>query len=280
MLKKLRLIAVFIGLCVFLQTSAEAQNHTARENCFPFESLSADERKQAEELLLKALDGESLYTIVGGLKPMSSGFGSFQMRVALPRLAQTEAEKIVGELGAKKAEELNDDEKRRLSQAKNALERFQSIEKINQTRKILDKWRCGDELFAEVEHFAREFDGKRFLDAVVFSRPSMKRMLTEKADFFSRWGITADAHPLSVLYAVENEETTARNAGYGYLFGYPDNAVRFFVEAANEEDLTGKFVERSFISIPTFARETNAFVYAVPKNYTEQEVDKNLRAKA
>lgn len=56
--------------------------------------------------------------------------------------------------------------------------------------------------------------------------------------------------------------------------------MRFFVEAANEEDLTGKFVERGFVSIPTFARATNAFVYAVPKNYAEQESDKNLRARA
>jgi len=167
-----------------------------------------------------------------------------------------------------------------LSRAKQTIERADALEKIDLTRKILEKWRCGDEIFADVEHFAREFDGKRFLDAVVFSRPKLRRMLGEKTDFFSRWGITENSHPLAVLYAVEYEKTTARNAGYGYLFGYPDNAVRFFVEAANEEDLTGRFVERGFVSIPTFARETNAFVYAVPKNYTEMETDKILRARA
>ncbi len=271
------LIFVF---CWLLVSAADARNHTARTNCFPFETLPANERKQAEELLLKALDGESLYTIIGSLKPMSSGFNSLQMRVVLPRITRAEAEKAIGELATKKPEELNKDEKRRLSQAKLAIEHREALEKLDATRRILERWRCGDEIFADVENFAREYDGKRFLDAVVFSRPGLRRMLNEKADFFSRWGVTENSHPLEVLYAVEHDETTTRNAGYGYLFGYPDNSVRFFVEAANEEDLTGKFVERGFVSIPTFARERNAFVYAVPKNYAEQEADRNLRARA
>jgi len=79
------LILVFAG-------AAQAQN-AARLGCFPFETLPANERKQAEELLLKALDGESLYTIIGGLKSMSSGFQSIQTRVALPRMEKAEAEK-------------------------------------------------------------------------------------------------------------------------------------------------------------------------------------------
>ena len=62
-------------------------------------------------------------------------------------------------------------------------------------------------------------------------------MLSERKDFFSRRGITENSHPLEVLYAIEYEATTARNASYGYLFGYPDMAVRFFVEAAKIERL-------------------------------------------
>jgi hypothetical protein len=274
---KITFLAAFL-LLVFAG-AAQAQN-TARLNCFPFETLPANEREQAEVLLLKALDGESLYTIVGGLKPMSSGFQSMQTRIALPRMEKGEAEKIVAELGAKKPEESSDDEKRRLSQAKQTIERAVALEKIDLTRKILEQWRCGDEIFADVEHFARDYEGKKFTDAVVFSRPKLRRMLSERKDFFSRSGITENSHPLAVLYAVEYEKTTARNAGYGYLFGYPDHAVRFFVEAANEEDLSGRFVERGFVSIPTFARETNAFIYAVPKNYVETETDKILRLRA
>lgn len=280
MIKNLRRCAFLMIFCRLFVGTAEAQINPARTNCFAFEKLAANERKQAEELLLKALDEAALYTIVGGLKPMSSGFQSFQMQIALPRVELTEAEKTVAELAAKQAEALNDDEKRRLAQSKQAVERRQSLDKINETRRILEHWRCGDEIFADVQHFTRPFDGKRFFDAVVFSRPRLRETLSEKADFFSRWGITPDSHPLEVLYAVDGDQTGARFGGYGYLFGYPDTAVRFFVEAAAQEEFTGKFVERDFYSIPTFAKPTNSFVYAVPKGYTEQEIDKNLRARA
>lgn len=281
MIQIYRRIAAVIVICLSLAGAVLAQTGAVRLHCFPFEKLAPAERREAEELLLKALDGEALYTIVGGVKPMSSGFQSFRLQTSLPRVGQAEAAKEIAELGAKKTEELSDEQKRRLNQAKQAIERGETLEKIEKTRRILDKWRCGDaENFADVQHFARQFEGRRFFDAVVFSRPRLRQMLIEKADFFSRWGVTENSHPLHVLYAVEYEETTARNAGYGYLFGYPDAAVRFFVEAANEEDLTGRFVERDFYSIPTFARETNGFVYAVPKNYAEKEADKNLRARA
>jgi hypothetical protein len=273
-------ISFLIALFCLAVTPALAQMGVSRSECFPFERLAPEQRQKAEELLLKALDGEALYTIVGGLKPMSSGFVSFQVQTRLPRQPETEAEKISQLLSGKKTEELNEDEKRRLNQAKQTLERRDALDKLEETRAILEKWRCGDELFASVQHFARPFDGKRFSEAVVFSRPRLRQMLTEKAEFFSRWGITQSSHPLDALYAVEHDATGARFGGYGYLFGYPDYAVRFFVAAADEEELTGKFVERDFYSIPTFGRERNSFVYAVPKGHAENETDKLLRARA
>ncbi len=56
-------------------------------------------------------------------------------------------------------------------------------------------------------------------------------------------------------------------------------AVEFFVRAADEEKFSGNFVERLSYSLPTVAGE-HRFVYAVPKNYLENEIDKALRAKA
>jgi hypothetical protein len=275
-LKKIWLLSLLFLVC-FISLKAQS---APRADCFPFEKMPADQRKRAEELLLKALDGEALYTIVGHIKPMSSGFQTFQLTVRIPRTDSSEAEKTVLQLGAKKAEELTNDEKVRLSQAKQAIERQQMLGKIADTRQILENWHCGGELFADVQHYARTYEGKRFFDTVVFSRPRLRQMLTEKRDFFSRWGISSDSHPLEVLYAMEYDETGAREGGYGYMFGYPDYAVRFFVESSNEEKFTGRFVERDFRSIPTFARETNAFVYAVPKGQVENEVDKTLRAQA
>ncbi len=272
------LIFALLGTLTFLSTT-HAQS-VQRTECFPFERLSGDQRKAAEDLLLKALDEEALYTIVGGLKPMSSGFQSIQIQSGLPRLTIAEAEAGVRELGAKKPEDLTSEEKGKLTQSKQALDRRDAMAKADQTRVILAHWRCGDELFADLQHFSKQFDGKRFLDALVINRPRLRQALSEKADFFSRWGITTNSHPLEVVYAVDKEESSARFAGYGYLFGYPDHAVRFFVQASDEETFTGKFVTRDFVSIPTVARETNNFVYVVPKGHVQNDADKALQAKA
>lgn len=278
MKKTIKPVLLFNLLFLFLISPLQAQG-VSRAECFPFEKLPAEQRKTAEELLLKALDSEALYTIVGGLKPMSGGFQSFRMQVNLPRIEFNEAEKNVREFEAKPAENLTDDEKRLLAQSKQAVERKQVSDKINETKNIFAHWRCGEELFADVQHFSQTFEGKRSFDTIVFSRSSLRRKLSEKSDFFSRFGISENSHPLEVLYAVEYNETSARFAGYGYLFGYPDYAVRFFVQAADEERFTGKFVERSFITLPTFTG-ANRFVYAAPKDHAENEFDKNLRARA
>lgn len=244
----LRLMAV----CLIFVSATFAGNAAATERaeCFPFESLPTEKRLKAEALLLKALDSEALYTIVGGIKPMSSGFVNFNFPVREPR--QDEARK----------------------------QHAATLASIRETREMLSLWRCGGEVFSEVQHFSRVFEGKRFAEGVVFNSTAMRRMLGERSAFFSRWGITPESHPLTVLYAVENANATPRFAGYGYLFGYPEYAVRFFVEAANEEEFTGKFVERDFYSIGTFAEETNRFVYAVPKGHKEREEDAKLKARA
>jgi hypothetical protein len=41
--------------------------------CFPVESLTAADRREADRLLLTLGDSEGLYTLAGGLKPISSG---------------------------------------------------------------------------------------------------------------------------------------------------------------------------------------------------------------
>jgi hypothetical protein len=268
------LMILILIVCVYAQKSN-------RESCFAFEKLTNPaERAAAEEMLLKALDSEALYTI-GSLKPMSSAFAQFHLTISLPRQTKTEVAEIMRQFDGKKAADLNETKKERLNLARAAIERQSTLEKLNTTRRILQTWRCGDdEIFADLQHFSQDFGGRRYLEAVVFSLPRLRQMLVEKADFFSRWGITENSAPLEVLYAVETDETVARFAGYGYLFGYPDYAVRFFAKAAVEEQLTGKFVERDFYSIPTFAREQNAFVYAVPKNHSEEAADKQLRVQA
>ena len=56
--------------------------------CFPVERLPAALRPKAEEALLKLMDSEGLYTMVGGMKPMSSGFVSLYFSVDKPDTAK------------------------------------------------------------------------------------------------------------------------------------------------------------------------------------------------
>jgi hypothetical protein len=253
-----------------------------RAECFPFEKLSPEKRKKAEEILLKALDSEALYTIVGGLKPMSSGFASYQFTIREPRgITEVEASELLQKYPTEDSRKsLPDAEKRKVTTVDNFVKRKKTVQEIDETRKILAHFRCGDNLFADLHHFAETFEGKRFTETVIFNRNSLRKMLVEKSNFFVRFGITENSHPLEVLFAVEYNKTGARFGGYGYLFGYPDYAVHFFVQASDEEEFSGKFVERDFYSIPTFSNPTNRFVYAVPKGHIENETDKLLKAHA
>jgi len=73
-----------------LLLAAPVQKAPAAE-CFPFERLPEALRPKADAMLLQALDGEALYTIAGGLKPMSSGFVSSSFKVDAPDLADAES---------------------------------------------------------------------------------------------------------------------------------------------------------------------------------------------
>lgn len=229
---------------IFLNFDAAAKG-APRSQCFPTETLSPALRAKSEELLLKALDAEALYTLVGGLKPMSSGIASFNISVRQPELTDVE-----------------------------------------ETRRALAAWRCGEELFADVRHFAKlHEDSKthepmRAAEAVVLNLPALSATLSTYRDFFAPYGLTPNAHPMEVLMAIEYSEPGPRWRGYGYLFGFPRYAVDFFVGAGESEQRTGKFVERDFLSIPSFSAEKHHFVWAVPKGYSEQEEDQVMRARA
>jgi hypothetical protein len=217
----------------------------SRCECFPTERLPADLRAKSEAMLLKALDSEALYTIVGGLKPMSSGFASFKFSVEKPDLTQ-----------------------------------------IEETRHLLSVWRRGDKLYADVRHFAAIYDDEntkekiRFAEAFVLNRPALANKIGQYSDFFAPYGITPSAHPMEVLMTIEHSQPSHRWRGLGYLFGFPPYAVDFFVAAGEEEQRTGKFVERDFYSIPTFVAAERHFVWAVPIGHEERKEDCTIKSRA
>lgn len=224
--------------------------------CFPVERLTPDDRRVAELLLLRLGDGEALYTLAGGIKPLSSDVADLQLRVA-PSVDTV------------------------------------ALARLDQLRRVTAALHCG-EIGAFVQLFAapqRRADSTlvRSSAVVLYHRRSLRALVERQAPFFAALGVTPAADPRDLVEAVEHAERAPRWRGYGHLFGYPDDAVDFFVRAGLEGDRTGQLVPRDFRRIETVRKYPegrdgpavlSAFVYAVPKGAPEGEGDRRLRTAA
>ncbi len=238
-----------------LLTVVETAEHARAPSCFITDSLPANARLVAERVLLEAGDGEALYTLAGGLKPLSSGRAiSYQIA---PSLQTT------------------------------------MLDSLEQLRRATAALTCGD-IGALVHVFTAtqsRADGRttRAAEVIVFHRASVAKTVSRHAAFFGTLGITPSADVREVLAAVENAPRAARWRGYGLLFGYPEHAVDFFVRAGIESDSTGTLVPRDFRRMETFRKfpdgdgqppTLSSFVYAVPKGAGENVHDRLLREAA
>ena len=228
----------------------------ATAHCFPVERLSPDDRAMADRLLLQLGDGEALYTLAGGLKPVSSEVIDASIRVA-PSVDTV------------------------------------ALARIDQLRRVTAALSCG-EVGAFVQLFAaptRRADSTVVRQAaiVVYHRHALETLVRRQSVFFGSLGLSPAADPRDLVAAVEYAERAPRWRGYGYLFGYPDAAVDFFVEAGEEGDRTGRLVPRDFRRIETVRQfpETrggppvlSAFVYAVPKGAPPSADDLRLQTAA
>jgi hypothetical protein len=213
----------------------------SRADCLPADRLPPDLRVKSEDMLLKALDAEALFTLVGGLKPMSTVGVSFTFP----------ADRTDGR-------------------------------QVEERRRILSVWRCGEDLFADARVFRAVTQGTRTVGAEVFYRPAVEAVLKRHAAFFAPLGLTPGSHPMEVLTAIEWSDRSPRWRGQGYLYGYPDYAVDFFVEAGESEARTGQFVARDPVRVPTFGGtlERSSFVWTVPRGHQENDEDRALKLRA
>lgn len=211
-------------------------------SCFPVESLAPRHQAAAEALFLKILDSEALYTLAGGIKPASSGFVRFVL--------DAESE---------------------------------SLAAVDHTRRLLESFRCGDHVLATVHHFRRLYRNpktgrtERHYEGIVVATGRLREFVQRHIAEFARLGVSPYSHPLEVLMAIEYANERERWRGYGRIFGFPAAAVDFFVEAGMRQKATGEFVNRRFVSLPTFARSERGVVYAVAENAEETEDDRRLR---
>jgi hypothetical protein len=257
---RLRWFAVFVGVllagCRSTPAPAAAVSRSLPRGstapCFASDAVPDAVTALADRLLLDAGDGEALYTLANGLKPLSSG-RAVSVRVA-PTLDQV------------------------------ALD---SLELMRRATAVLT---CG-EIGAFVHAFTATSataggETRRSAEVVVYHRARVADVVRTNAAFFATLAITPAADVREVLAAVENAPRADRWRGYGLLFGYPDDAVDFFVRAGVEGDSTRTIVPRDFRRIETFrkfpaARDEpptmSSFVYAVPKGAPESAADRALR---
>lgn len=151
---------------------------------------------------------------------------------------------------------------------------------ISELRTIFEQWHCTDEVSAALQVFNLVYAGERYAEGAVFHRPRFAATITRYPMLFAEVGAKPPYPPIEVVDAVDADATTRRFRAYGYLFGYPEYAVDFFVMAAEHERKTGMFVERDFIQIPTYVSDTGRFVYAVPKGHAENAEDRALKQAA
>ena len=194
------------------------------------------------ELIRDAADHEALFTLAGGLKPMSNGI--WQESFELENLGLVELRLV----------------RRALSHLRN------------------DVW------YADVQVFENANDGERRAQAFVVHRDALARMIERHETFWSPRGITPCTHPAEIVAIVDRMPRADRWRGYGYLFGYPDDAVDFFVEAgvaaAGDGREMGPGKDREFMQIATHAARTGRFTYAVPVDHVASPTDRALKKKA
>jgi hypothetical protein len=236
------------------------------ESCFAIERLTPARQALARQVLLKAADGEALYTLAGSIKPVSSDFVQLRVRVS-PAIDQA------------------------------------LLDSVAEYQALLPALRCGDvgafaspsfTAYAGRDTTTRE----RFISFALYDRKALRETITRHAEFFGTLGLVESSEPATVFATVEGAERDARWRGYGYLFGYPDPAIDFFIWAGLKADSIdraaavvtprprGHVEPRDFRRIETFKKfaecsgcppTASSFVYAVPKGAPENAEDRALR---
>ena len=154
------------------------------------------------------------------------------------------------------------------------------LTEIEETREAFRAFRCGDAFFADVRHFREPHGDRLYAEGAVWNLAALARLIEARPELFVRYGLTRSAHPLEVVLAIEYDDTVARYQGYGYLYGYPEYAVEYFAQAEIARERTDVRVERDFFSVPTYARPSGAYAWAVPKGHVANEADERILARA
>lgn len=209
-----------------------------------YRQMNEQEKAMSDSMLLYALDHEAIYSLVDTLKPMSS--------VRFYRLPLLSPDPV---------------------------QRDSAQRALNSLAIIAEKMSTGDWQFI-LQPFERSDSIYKNVEIYVIRRLKMRKMIGQHIPFYSSLGIAPLSDPAAVLAVTEYEQKYRRWQSYGYLFGYPDYAVDFFVQAGKSQDSTGTFVKRNFFAIPVYTGKTGHFTYAIPQGHQTGAVDSAIYSKA
>jgi len=229
------------------------QNYDSSCDCFDYSLLTEEERLLADSILADALDHEALYTLLEPLKPMSS-MAMFSFQTAKRDSSLFGNSLIVSDTAA-------------------------VHDSLAILHRIVRALSCGLIKAVAVPYRVTE-KGRRNIQISIVDISALNIMLDNYKTFWAQYGLGVNAAPEVVVAVIENEQIYDRWRGYGYLFGYPEYAVDFFVNAGISEDTSKQFVERAFFNIPVYSGNRGHFVYAMPKDYTATEIDSTLYREA
>jgi len=243
-MKKLLLLTFVVSLFTACSSSRNVHHR----------SVSDYDKALADSILAYALDHEALFTLADTLKPISS-VKFLRFTVAKDSTMSD------GDAAVTKGDSL--------------------LQKIERYQKVCAALSTGDWQFVLMP-FNRTEKNVRNMEIYVVRRSKFRRELAKHPAFWGQWGFTPTADPSVVLPVIEFETKLDRNRAYGYLFGYPDYAVDFFVESskAQERDTAHKLVPRDFFAIPVYAGNKGYFTYAMPKGHEPSQTDSALHQKA
>jgi hypothetical protein len=214
--------------------------------------LRADLRLRSDRLLLRILDSAALYTIVGGLKPMSGYMGSFiRRRILWTHFSEFRCVR-------------------------------RQLESIELERRILAGLFGKLPLFATVHgspDSENQPSGAIYAFGMLANMATVASVVANRQPFFAPYLVTPSSHPLEVLLSVIRDPSPASARGLGYLMGYPEYAIDFWLESRAKERATGRKVARDYIRIPTYSKRSN-FVWAVSRGHQERVEDREIKGRA
>ncbi|MDR0431679.1 MAG: hypothetical protein LBH58_14570 [Tannerellaceae bacterium] len=218
-------------------------------------NITDTHRHFLDSILQYGLDREALFTILGNLKPMSSVI-TFQYPIANADSSRQTSHDI-------------------LTRA----EHGHYLDEIQRINELINRLDFPDLRFIVVP-YQDAHKNERIIQVSAVRLSSLDSLLRKHESFFGQFGLVPGADPNVIASVIENADIYERYRGYGYLFGYPDHAVDFFVNAALELDTSGKFVEREFFNIPVHVSKEGYFIYANEAGYMPSAVDSSIYYKA